>query len=78
MYAQGLATIALCEAYAMTQDEKLIIPAQRAVEFIVSAQDRLGGGWRYAPQQPGATTSFGWQLMSLKSGQRDGSHWPAP
>ena len=78
MYAQGLATIALCEAYAMTQDEKLMIPAQRAIEFIVSAQDPLGGGWRYAPLQPGDTTSFGWQLMALKSGQMAGFHSPSP
>ena len=72
MYAQGLATIALCEAYAMTQDEELMIPAQRAIEFVVYAQDPLGGGWRYAPRQLGDTTSFGWQLMALKSGQMAG------
>lgn len=78
MYAQGLATIALCEAYTMTEDEKLMIPAQRAIEFIVNAQDPLGGGWRYAPRQIGDTTSFGWQLMALKSGQMAGFHSPSP
>ncbi len=69
MYAHGLATIALCEAYGMTRDEKLREPAQWAVDFIVYAQDHHGGGWRYTPGQPGDTTVFGWQLMALKSAQ---------
>jgi len=76
MYAQGLATIALCEACAMTGDDELRQPAEQAVEFIVSAQDRNGGGWRYFPGQVGDTTSFGWQLMALKSGQLAGISAP--
>ncbi|HWB13009.1 MAG TPA: hypothetical protein VG826_27535 [Pirellulales bacterium] len=69
MYSHGIATIALCEAYAMTQDKALEPFAQKAIDFIVSAQDKRGGGWRYEPQQPGDTTVSGWQLMALKSGQ---------
>lgn len=69
MYAQGLATIALCEAYAMTGDTELAEPAQRAVDFILYAQDPVGGGWRYFPGQPGDTTVLGWQLMALKSAE---------
>ena len=69
MYAQGLSAIALCEAYAMTQDPALKDLAQNAVRFIVYAQDTTGGGWRYTPGQPGDTTVTGWQLMGLKSGQ---------
>jgi hypothetical protein len=68
MYAHGLASIALCEAYGMTNDRKLLAPAQAALNFIVMAQDPIGGGWRYAPQQPGDTSVIGWQLMALKSG----------
>ena len=34
MYAQGIATIALCEAYAMTDDENMRDAAQKAVDFI--------------------------------------------
>ncbi len=45
MYAHGQATIALCEAYALTQDKQLAQPAQKAVDFIVRAQHRRGG-WR--------------------------------
>lgn len=72
MYAQGIAAIALCEAYAMTHDEALRDPAQSAIRFIQAAQDRRGGGWRYAPGEPGDTTVTGWQWMALKSGQLAG------
>ncbi len=68
MYAQGLATMALCEAYGLTQDARLKEPAQAALDFIVRAQ-HAAGGWRYAPGQPGDTTVTGWQVMALKSGQ---------
>jgi hypothetical protein len=68
MYAHGLASITLCEAYAMTQDRKLMAPAQASIAFICYAQDPVGGGWRYQPRQPGDTSVVGWQLMALKSG----------
>ena len=68
MYSHGLASIALCEAYAMTHDKALHDPAQAAVNFICYAQDPVGGGWRYEPRQPGDTSVVGWQIMALKSG----------
>ena len=68
MYAHGLASIAMCEAFALTQDEWLRDPAQRAVNFIVNAQHRKGG-WRYQPGEPGDTSVVGWQLMALRSAQ---------
>lgn len=68
MYSHGLAAIALCEAYAMTKDRALQKHAQGALRFIVTAQDPVGGGWRYAPRQPGDTSVVGWQMMALKSG----------
>ncbi len=68
MYAHGLAAITLCEAYAMTHDRKLMSPAQLSLNHIIYAQDPVGGGWRYAPRQPGDTSVVGWQLMALKSG----------
>jgi hypothetical protein len=68
MYSHGLASIALCEAYAMTQDKGLRQPAQEAVNFICYAQDPVGGGWRYDPREKGDTSVVGWQIMALKSG----------
>lgn len=67
MYSHGIASIALCEAYAMTGDKALQAPAQQAVNFICRVQDPLGGGWRYMPFQPGDTSVVGWQIMALKS-----------
>lgn len=66
MYAHAIATLALCEGFAMSRDSKLKNPAQRAIDFIVSAQDK-GGGWRYKPHEAGDTTVTGWQIMALKS-----------
>jgi hypothetical protein len=69
MYTQGQATIVLCEAFAMTGDETLRSPAQKAVDFIVKAQYH-DGGWRYTPgppQQAGDTSVVGWQLMAMQS-----------
>lgn len=68
MYAHGQAAIVLCEAYMMTGDETLRDPAQRALDFIVAAQND-GGGWRYEPKQAGDTSVVGWQVMALQSGR---------
>ncbi|HEV3339904.1 MAG TPA: prenyltransferase/squalene oxidase repeat-containing protein [Pirellulales bacterium] len=68
MYAHGQATIALCEAYALTQAENLKEPAQRAVNFVVAAQHEAGG-WRYRPGEPGDLSVVGWQMMALRSAQ---------
>ncbi len=68
LYSHGLAAIALCEAYGMTQDKSLMAPAQLSLNYIMFAQHRDGGGWRYEPGQPGDTSVVGWQLMALKSG----------
>ncbi len=78
MYAQGLAAIALCEAYAMSGDENLRPFAEHAIRFILYAQDKKGGGWRYTPGEPGDTTMHGWQLMALKSASLAGISVPSP
>ena len=69
MYSHGLAAIALCEAYAMTEDRALLPYAQASLNFIITAQCN-DGGWRYSPNGSGGgdTSVVGWQLMALKSG----------
>lgn len=74
-YAQGIGSMALCEAYAMTKDPSLKTPAQRAVEFIARAQHK-GGGWRYSPGDPGDTSVTGWQVIALRSAQQGGLQIP--
>lgn len=69
LYSQAIATLALCEAYAMTEDRDLFVPCYEAVRFIVNSQHKPGGGWRYFPGQVGDTTVTGWMLMALKSAQ---------
>lgn len=69
MYSHSLATIVVCEAYAMTRDPDLLQPAQLALNYIINYQDPKGGGWRYTPKQAGDTSVVGWCLMGLKSGR---------
>lgn len=74
LYTQGLAGIVLSEAYGMTKDPNLLVPAQAALDFIMLAQDPAGGGWGYTPRSPGTadTSVVGWQVMALKSGVMSG------
>jgi hypothetical protein len=72
MYGHGMASIALCEAYGMTQDPKLRSPAQKALDYIVKSQHAPSGGWRYRPNMPADTSVVGWQVMALKSGEMAG------
>jgi hypothetical protein len=76
MYAHGQGAIVLCEAFALEGDERLRAPAQKAVDFIVSAQ-HSAGGWRYQPGMAGDTSVVGWQLMALQSARVAGLTVPA-
>jgi hypothetical protein len=71
MYSHGIATTALCEAFALTADPALKGPCQRALDFTMSAQHEEGG-WRYQPKQQGDTSHVGWQVQALKSGMIGG------
>jgi hypothetical protein len=70
-YAHAQATIALCEIYGMTRDEKLAEPARRAVGYAIDAQGP-NGAWRYEPGQKGDMSVTGWYLMALKSAEMAG------
>jgi hypothetical protein len=72
LYSHALATIAVCEAYGMTQDASLREPAQRAIDFIIASQQKDRGGWRYAPGVGADTSVSGWMTMALKSGELAG------
>ena len=69
MYSHGIAACALVEAYGMTQDPKLKLPAQKAINYIAASQKPQTGGWHYTPTYngPGDTSVVCWQIMALKS-----------
>jgi len=73
LYCHGMATIALAETAAMTGDEALLEPLQRAIRYTLSMQNASTGGWRYAAGDTGDTSQLGWQVMALKSGQLAGA-----
>jgi hypothetical protein len=79
MYCHAMATLALCEAYALTGDRRLRPSVERAIQFLTRsrAQDNLA--WRYAPGAPvGDTSILGWAVMALKSGREVGLPIPNP
>ncbi|MFV2066055.1 MAG: hypothetical protein ACC645_03680 [Pirellulales bacterium] len=77
LYSHSIAALALCEAYGMTQDPELKGPAQLAVDFIVAAQDKDYGGWRYTPGVGSDTSVTGWMMMALRSGDLAGLKVPS-
>lgn len=77
LYTHAIATMALCELYGMTGDDKLKKPAQRALDYSVSIQDEEGG-WRYDPGIGSDLSVTGWFVMSLQSGRMAGLHVPSP
>ncbi len=74
LYTHGIAALALCEAYGMTQDPDLRVPAQQAIRYIEATQDKKRGGWRYTPGYTSDTSVTGWMMMALKSGELAGLH----
>ncbi len=73
MYSHAIATIALGEAYGMTHDLRLQLPAVAALRFIVAGQDKQSGGWWYTYRMAGGDTSvFGWQLTALETARKAG------
>jgi hypothetical protein len=72
MYAHGIASIVMCEAYGMTKDPALHDAAQAGINYLAYAQNGSTGGWHYAPQGQGDTSVVGWQMMALKSGAMSG------
>jgi hypothetical protein len=76
MYDQGIATLALAEAGLMTGERRVIDAALKGARYIVKAQNRETGGWRYLPGEAGDTSIFGWQVMALHSAEQLGFEVP--
>ena len=74
MYCHAMASLALCEAYALGRDPRLRDPVRRAVAFLVRSRAGDGIGWRYLPGDPrgGDTSILGWVVMVLKSAKEVG------
>ncbi|MBX3435412.1 MAG: hypothetical protein KF847_19015 [Pirellulales bacterium] len=76
-YCHSMATLAVCEAYAITRDPRLRQVAAAAAGHSVATQNPQDGSWRYWPGMPGDTSQLGWQLMALKSADLAGLDVPA-
>lgn len=72
MYAHALGTMALCEAYGLTGDQRVGYAAQRAIRYMMAAQHTTGGGWRYSPGQAGDMSVTGWVFLAIRDGQLAG------
>ncbi len=66
MYAHAIATLALCELLGMTNDRNLEGPAQKAVNYIITAQ-AADGSWGYQSGNSGDTSIVGWEIQALYS-----------
>ncbi len=75
MYAQAIASIAICEAYGMTGDSSLRPHAEESVKFALESQ-ASNGGWRYRPGMYGDTSVTGWFLMLIQSARSAGIEVP--
>ncbi len=67
-YAHSMATLAMCEAYAMTGDEQYREPVERGIDFLLRSQQPNQGGWKYMPQDvdtEGDLSVTGWALMAM-------------
>jgi len=78
-YIHGICTYAICEAYTMTKDERLVPIIKEAVDYIIKGQ-RPDGGWAYSYDITGDvgdaiksdTSVCGWQIQALKAAHLTG------
>ncbi len=67
VYNHAIGTLVLCEAYAATRDYHIKQECQKAVDFILAAQNP-GLGWKYEPRSGRSDTSVtGWMVLALTS-----------
>jgi len=86
-YSHGIATYALAEAFALTHDEQLRAPIERAVAHVLANQRTTGGarnrgGWTYYDEngpyfdEYARTSITAWQVMALESARLAGIDVP--
>lgn len=68
-YSHGIATYALCEAYAMLKVPQLKIAAEKGLRVIVDGQ-QASGGWNYNFTKEGRwdLSVSGWQIQAVRAG----------
>lgn len=72
MYGHGFATLFLAEIYGTTERDDLRPKLSRAVQLIVTSQNR-DGGWRYSPKSRDADMSVTvCQMMALRAARNAG------
>ena len=76
-YTQGICTMALSQAYGMSQTPALRMPAQRAADFCCASQNP-NGGWDYNGNNPARvdTSVSAWVVLGLKSACTSGLNVP--
>jgi hypothetical protein len=68
-YGHAIATVALVEAYGLSDHRPYKTYAQNAVNYIVNARNPYGV-WRYQPREVDGDTSItGWMVQALLSGE---------
>lgn len=76
IYNHAIATMALCEAFAVSRDFKLKKPAQKAIDYCIRAQNARNG-WRYGVKPGNNDTSVtGWMVLALKAAKTAGIQVP--
>ena len=67
MYEQSICTIALCEAFGRSPNERLGMAARKATDYCVNAAG-LDDGWRYSAKPTISDMSVtGWVMQALKT-----------
>ena len=79
IYNHALCTLALCEAYGMTQNPRYRAAAEKGIAYILKVQ-AADGGWGYNRERQigfrSDLSAVGWQLMALKSAELAGLKVP--
>jgi len=76
MYGHAIATLAMCDAFAMTKNPRYRKPAEDGTAFILNARNP-GAGWRYDPRGGESDTSVtAWCVTALRAARHCGLDVP--